>query len=230
MQIDVNSSTIVTISASLTIDVIYRTMYNVSMDSQNRKLNDVSRETEQIINAVDQVRPLTRAGRVSDYGPGHVKMARALVRMGYTSEKLADAFGINSRTLCEWQNRYPELKRVIETERSVADAQVAAALFKKATGFTRNAKKAMQHNGEVVVAEYEEEVPPDTAAAFIWLKNRQPALWRDRHEVTGADGRPIEVNLSWLNGRQVTDVEDVEDKNVPHLPDQTEKNPNESNT
>jgi hypothetical protein len=26
-------------------------------------------------------------------------------------------------------------------------------------------------------------VPPDTAACIFWLKNRRPALWRDRHEI-----------------------------------------------
>ena len=30
---------------------------------------------------------------------------------------------------------------------------------------------------------YEEHFPPDTAAAFIWLKNRQPHRWRDKKEV-----------------------------------------------
>jgi hypothetical protein len=39
-------------------------------------------------------------------------------------------------------------------------------------------------------------VPPDVAAAFIWLKNRRPAEWKDRHEVTGKDGGAIEMNIS----------------------------------
>ena len=31
---------------------------------------------------------------------------------------------------------------------------------------------------------YTEHFPPDTAAAFIWLKNRQPHRWRDKKEVS----------------------------------------------
>lgn len=31
--------------------------------------------------------------------------------------------------------------------------------------------------------EYIEHYPPDTTAAIFWLKNRQPAKWRDKKEV-----------------------------------------------
>jgi hypothetical protein len=43
----------------------------------------------------------------------------------------------------------------------------------------------------------EDEIPPDTAAAFIWLKNRRPGSWRDKHEqeITGKDGKPLTVKI-----------------------------------
>ena len=34
-----------------------------------------------------------------------------------------------------------------------------------------------------VYAPYTEHYPPDTQAASLWLRNRQPAKWRDRQEV-----------------------------------------------
>jgi hypothetical protein len=34
----------------------------------------------------------------------------------------------------------------------------------------------------VVQVPYREHVPPDVAAAFIWLKNRCRDEWKDRHE------------------------------------------------
>ena len=34
---------------------------------------------------------------------------------------------------------------------------------------------------------YKIEHPPDTQAASLWLRNRQPHRWRDRHEVDVAD-------------------------------------------
>ena len=162
----------------------------------------------------DVIRPIEtggkgRVGRPSGYKPAYAELARRMVRAGATRETLWTTFGIGHETFSQWCQRYPEFKAAIKEERWVADEQVAAALFKKATGYTRKVVKAMQHNGVPVLAEYEEQVAPDTAAAFIWLKNRQPEIWKDRHEVQ-MEGQ-VQVSLSWMGGRSVTlDAETVE--------------------
>jgi len=37
--------------------------------------------------------------------------------------------------------------------------------------------------------------PPDTPAATLWLKNRQPKLWRDKQdiELSGPNGQPLQI-------------------------------------
>ena len=75
----------------------------------------------------------------------------------------------------------------------MADAKVARALYRKATGtWTQPAVKIATKieilpDGREIKSEhivpYVEHFPPDTAAAFIWLKNRQPHRWRDKKEV-----------------------------------------------
>jgi hypothetical protein len=44
-----------------------------------------------------------------------------------------------------------------------------------------------------VYAPYREHVPPDTAAASLWLRNRRKDEWRDKqsHQHAGPDGGPI---------------------------------------
>lgn len=148
-------------------------------------------------------------GAPTRYRPEVAELTRRYVRMGATVNMIAAHLGVGRATFLEWARVHPDLDAALNSERLAADEQVASALFNKAVGFKRKAVKAMQHNGQVVLAEYEEHVAPDTAAAFIWLKNRQPELWKDRHEVTGADGKPIEVSLSWVNGRRVVDAEDI---------------------
>ena len=37
------------------------------------------------------------------------------------------------------------------------------------------------YEGEVIITDITKHYPPDTAAAFIWLKNRQG--WRDKQEL-----------------------------------------------
>lgn len=163
----------------------------------------------------ETIRPLEKRkgkamGRPPGYRPEYAELARRLVRAGATRDALARAFEVAPQTISVWMGTHPDFYAAINSERWAADEKVAAALYKKATGYTRKVTKAMQHNGRPVLAEYTEEVPPDTAAAFIWLKNRQPELWRDRHEITGADGKPLQVELAWVAGRRVVDAEIIE--------------------
>ena len=45
------------------------------------------------------------------------------------------------------------------------------------------------------MVDYVEHYPPDTTACIFWLKNRQPALWRDKvqQELSGPDGQPLQA-------------------------------------
>ena len=47
--------------------------------------------------------------------------------------------------------------------------------------------------------------PPDTNAARHWLNNRQRDKWRERQEITGADGDPL------FRLRQMTDEQRVQE-------------------
>ena len=51
----------------------------------------------------------------------------------------------------------------------------------RANGYTYDAVKIFMPAGakKPVYAPYREHVPPDTTAAIFWLKNRDPAHWRD---------------------------------------------------
>jgi hypothetical protein len=42
-------------------------------------------------------------------------------------------------------------------------------------------------DGSVIKVPYTVEYQADTAAASLWLRNRQPRPWRDKHEIDVAD-------------------------------------------
>jgi hypothetical protein len=42
-----------------------------------------------------------------------------------------------------------------------------------------------------IYAPYVEHVPPDTTAAIFWLKNRDPAHWRDAWQLDHALGKYV---------------------------------------
>ena len=132
-------------------------------------------------------------GRPTEYRTEFVQIAADCYARGATDIEVADELGVTPRTLYNWQHRYPEFLQAAKAAKEVADERVERSLYHRAVGYSYPAVKIMQNNGVPVYADYREHVPPDPAAAFNWLKNRRPETWRDRKELTGADGAPLPV-------------------------------------
>jgi hypothetical protein len=130
-------------------------------------------------------------GRPTSYKPEYAEQAAKLCRLGATDAELADFFDVSTVTIWAWARRYEDFLNALKMDKEAADDRVERSLFQRACGYTFDSVKIFQFQGAEVVVPYREHVPPDTAAAFIWLKNRRRGEWRDRHEVTGADGAPI---------------------------------------
>ena len=106
--------------------------------------------------------------------------AKVLARLGFSDEKLASAIGVSRSTLHDWRKANPEFADTLKTAKATADSKVIDALFQRATGYQ---------------AADGTHIPAHPTAIVFWLKNRQPAEWRDtsRHEVSGPDGAPIQA-------------------------------------
>jgi hypothetical protein len=106
---------------------------------------------------------------------------------------MADIFGVSEVTLNAWKGERPEFLKSITRGKISADATIAESLYHRALGYSHPAVKIFQYEGAPVEVEYTEHYPPDTQAASLWLRNRQPTLWRDKqdHEHTGKDGAPL---------------------------------------
>lgn len=130
------------------------------------------------------------AGRPTDYREEYNEQARKLCLLGATDVELAEFFGTSEVTLNAWKKEFPAFLKSMNAGKDVADAEVAEKLYHRARGYSHKAVKIFMPAGatEPVYAEYTEHYPPDTPAASLWLRNRQPKKWRDRQEVTGADG------------------------------------------
>jgi hypothetical protein len=127
-------------------------------------------------------------GRPSLYREEFAEQARKLCLLGATDQELADFFEIDVRTIYDWKRTKPEFSQAIMHGKILADAQVAEKLFQRACGYVVNAVKLYrQDDGSVLQVPYRIEHPPDTQAASLWLRNRQPHRWRDKHEVDVTD-------------------------------------------
>lgn len=82
-------------------------------------------------------------------------------------------------TLDKWRKAQPDFSAAYEAGGEAADAEVALALKHRAMGYSHKAEKIMLGPGGIVLREeYIEHYPPDTAAASLWLSNRQRGRWK----------------------------------------------------
>jgi hypothetical protein len=82
--------------------------------------------------------------------------------------------------------------------KQIADATIAESLYERAKGYSHPEVHVSNYQGAVTLTDLRKHYPPDTAAASLWLRNRQPKKWRDKidHEVTGKDGDPVSLLLA----------------------------------
>jgi hypothetical protein len=116
--------------------------------------------------------------------------------MGATDAQLADFFGVGVRSVSLWKVQYPEFSQALKIAKEQADQLVEQSLFRRAVGYECDELDIRVIRCKVVVTPIRKVYPPDTTAAIFWLKNRQPAKWRDRQEHTGADGSPLLNNIT----------------------------------
>ena len=134
-------------------------------------------------------------GRPTNYRPEYAEQARKLcASAAMVNVELADFFGVSISAIKRWKIRYPEFRTATALGKQEADDRVVDALFQRAVGYSFDAEKIFPPRGRArkeLRVSYREHVPPDTTAARLWLLNRQPELWRDRHELTGKDGSSL---------------------------------------
>lgn len=123
-------------------------------------------------------------GRPSSYRNEFADKAYKLCLLGATQEEIADLLCVSLQTLYTWREKHPEFMEAFTRGKQDADANVANRLYQRAMGYSHEAVKIFMPAGsnEPVYAPYTEHYPPDTQAASLWLRNRQPAKWRDKQE------------------------------------------------
>lgn len=123
------------------------------------------------------------AGAPTLYKEAYNEQARKLCLLGYTDKELADFFGVAESTIHLWKLEHPLFSESINKGKDVADGEVAQALYHRALGYSHAEDDIKAINGEIVITKTTKHYPPDTAAAFIWLKNRRSKKWKDKQIV-----------------------------------------------
>jgi hypothetical protein len=170
---------------ALARDAASRNAYRLrSRQDIRERIDELAGKTRGRI-AVEQVVEGVRTGRPTLYRPELCELARRLALLGLTETEMAEAFNIDVGTLIEWKARHKEFREAIERGGVHADAHMADSLYHRGLGYRHEAVKIFMPAGAAapVYAPYTQHYPPDTQAMSLWLRNRQPAKWRDRQEV-----------------------------------------------
>ncbi len=125
---------------------------------------------------------LAALGRKSRYTKALDEIVYKLCLLNLIDKDIVDVLGISEATFTNWKAKYPSLLAFIKKGKDQADAEVAKALFHRACGYSHPDVHISNYQGEITITEITKHYPPDTAAAFIWLKNR--AGWKDKIEHT----------------------------------------------
>lgn len=96
-------------------------------------------------------------GRPSEYDEAYLPEACEYARQGMTDVEIAEAMGVEVRTLYRWFAAYPQLRQAVRSAKDLQDDQVESSLL---------------HQAKL----------GNTTAQIFWLKNRRPQDWRDRKE------------------------------------------------
>ena len=142
-------------------------------------------------------------GRPTKYKESYPEQARKLCLLGYTDIQLADFFEVAESTVSLWKLEHPKFSEALKNGKEVADGEVAASFFQRAKGYSHPDTHISNYQGEITETPIIKHYPPDTAAAFIWLKNRQPKIWRDKQELE-ISGETTQIQIYELpsNGRE----------------------------
>lgn len=120
--------------------------------------------------------------RPSLYKPEYPEQARKFCLLGATDIELADLFGVAVNTVEKWKKKFPEFSEALKKGKEYANAEVAAKLYKRATGYTYqevSVRMAGTVEHKTVTTKH---CPPDVDAAKFWLTNRDKTRWRHKHE------------------------------------------------
>lgn len=138
-------------------------------------------------------------GRPTSYREEYNRQAYKLTLLGYTDKDLADFWGVTEQTINNWKNDHPEFFESITRGKDFADVEVVESLYKRAKGYEFTKREFEVAQGEDGQLEQRLkkatiiEIAPDTQAIQFWLKNRQPARWRDKKEIEIESESPIVI-------------------------------------
>ncbi len=122
-------------------------------------------------------------GRPTLYQEDYVEQVYKLCILGATDKEIAEFFNVRESTINNWKIKHPKFLESLRRGKMMADADMAVSLYKRGMGYTHPETHVSNYKGEITLTEITKHYPPETGAAFLFLKNRHPDKWKDKIEL-----------------------------------------------
>jgi len=124
-----------------------------------------------------------RMGRPTKFFEQYVELGKVLASKGFTDLDLAEAFSVAESTVYLWKQEHPEFSEALKAGKEMIDDNVEKSLLQAAIGYSHPEEKVFCHEGEIIVHKTVKHYPPNAGAGKLWLTNRRPNEWREKHEI-----------------------------------------------
>lgn len=126
-----------------------------------------------------------KKGRPSKMNESLENVALSLAAKGHIDKEIAEIIGVSESAFNEHKKRnhsfHESLKLVKE---SFDNKLVEGALLKRATGLIVKEKHTKIVDGKKIVTFIDKELPPDSSALALFLRNRMPEQYcREKHSI-----------------------------------------------
>ena len=134
-------------------------------------------------------------GRPSSFNEALAERILAMAKEGLTDEQMAKAICVTKQTFNNWKAKHPDFFDSLKESKEVADELVEVSLYRRACGYFHEEVKTFLVDGVVVEHLVTKHYAPDVTAAIFWLKNRQPAKWRDVSAVVHSSTKEVDAEI-----------------------------------
>lgn len=110
-------------------------------------------------------------------------MVTKFCMLGADNKQIADFLEVSLSSIDYWLANSKAFSSAVKKGKIVADAEMVNSLYQRGKGYSHPEDKHFQYEGNIITVPTTKHYPPDTAAAFIWLKNRRPKEWKNQPEV-----------------------------------------------
>lgn len=143
-----------------------------------------------------------------------VREVYELCLMGATDEDVARVMGVDINTINLWKRTHPEFMESMRRGKDLADARMAASLYKRGTGFWIDEEDIKIYKGEIIRTPVRKYYPPDSWAAYKWMTVRQRTKWSEvsRSENTTTNININKFDFSALTTEQLAFIKEIQIK------------------